>query len=153
MKTIRTVLVAVFVSLVAAVAIAQPQAPEGADCRMPPPPPDGAERRMPPPPGPPPLEMIVIEHADELGLTDAQVQQIKNVADSARAEMEALHRAVFEAFQGGEREDFLAAERALRERQATLAATVLAVLTDEQWHALQQLLPPPPPPPPAPPER
>jgi len=134
-------LVAMIVVLSAGLAAAQPQ----------PPPPPGGGGRMGPPPPPPPLELVLIEHADELGLSQAQVAQIRALAEAARADLEALHRAVGEAFRQGTVAEFLAADEALQDRLHALRAAVLGVLTEAQWRALQQTLPPPPPGPPGPP--
>jgi hypothetical protein len=160
MRKMNWIVVALITLLAAGSAFAQPQPPSwgpGGNGRMPPPPPpcnEGEDCQMPPPPppGPPPLELIVIHFADQIGLTADQVETIKAYADGARDELMALHEAVRTALQTGTVGDFLAAERALRDRQAQLAADVLSVLTEAQWQALQQVLPPPPPPP-APPER
>lgn len=133
MKKMNSILVALVAVLAAATASAQPQPP--------------------PPHGPPPLELIILHFADQIGLTADQVAQIESILEPARSEMEALHEAIRDAITSGEAADFVAADRALRERQSQILADVLAVLTDAQWHALQQVLPPPPPPPPAPPER
>jgi hypothetical protein len=161
MKKMNWIVIALITLLAAGSAFAQPQPPswgQGGDGQMPPPPPcgQGESGQMmppPPPPGPPPLELIVIHFADQIGLTADQIETIKAYADGARDEMRALHDAVRTALQSGTVAEFLAADRALRDRQAQLAADVLSVLTDAQWQALQQVLPPPPPPPPAPPER
>jgi Spy/CpxP family protein refolding chaperone len=155
------IVIALIALLAAGTAFAQPQPPSwgsGGAGQMPPPPPpcnEGEDCRMrppPPPPGPPPLEMIVVHFADQIGLTTDQVAQIKAIADGAREEMRALHDAVRTALQSGTVAEFLAADLALRDRQAQILADVLAVLTDAQWQALQQVLPPPPPPPPGPPQ-
>ena len=133
MKRLSVLLVVVMVVLSAGLAAAQPQ------------PPSGEGGRMGPPPGPPPLELVLVEHADELGLSTDQVAEIKALAEAARGELGALHRAVGEAFRAGTVAEFLAADEALHERMLALRAAVLGVLTDAQWRALQQVLPPPPP--------
>jgi hypothetical protein len=143
MKKMYWIAIALIALLAAGNAFAQPQPPcgQGEDGQMMP----------PPPPGPPPLELIVVHFAEQIGLTADQVARIQAIADGAREEMRALHDAVRTALQSGTVADFLAADVALRDRQAQLAADVLGVLTEAQWQALQQVLPPPPPAPPAPP--
>ena len=143
MRKLNVMLVAVLVVSAAGLAAAQPQPPTGDGGRMGPPP--------PPPPPPPPLELILVEHADELGLSADQVAQIQALAEAARVELGALHRAVGDAFREGTRAAFLAADEALHERMLALRSAVLGVLTEVQWRALPQLLPPPPPPPCGPP--
>lgn len=139
MKKLNVMLVAGMVVAAAGLAAAQPQ------------PPAGEGGRMGPPPPPPPLELILVEHADELGLSSDQVAQIQALAEAARAELGALHRAVGDAFRAGTVAEFLAADEALHERMLVLRAAVLGVLTDAQWRTLQETLPPPPPGPPGPP--
>jgi hypothetical protein len=160
MKKMYGIAIALIALLAAGTAFAQSQPPSwgsGGAGQMPPPPPcgqgeDGQMMPTPPPPGPPPLELIVVHFAEQIGLTADQVARIQAIADGAREEMRALHDAVRTALQSGTVADFLAADLALRDRQAQLAADVLGVLTDAQWRALQQVLPPPPPAPPAPPQ-
>ncbi len=147
MKKLNVMLVAGMVVSAAGLAAAQPQPPAGEGGRMGPPPCPEPGRGAPPPP----LELILVEHADELGLTADQVAEIQALAEAARAELGALHRAVGDAFRTGTVAEFLAADEALHERMLALRAAVLGVLTDAQWRALQQFLPPPPPPPCGPP--
>jgi Spy/CpxP family protein refolding chaperone len=139
MRKLNMMLVAGMVVLAAGLAAAQPQPPSG----------EGGRRGPPPPP--PPLELLLVEQADELGLTDGQVAQIEALAEAARSELDALHGAVADAFRAGTLAEFLAADEALHERRLALRAAVLGVLTEDQWRVLQQVLPPPPPGPPGPP--
>ena len=92
---------------------------------------------------PPPLELVLVEHADELGLSAEQVAEIQALAEAAHSELGALHRAVGDAFREGTVAEFLAADEALHERMLALRAAVLGVLTDAQWRTLQETLPPP----------
>ncbi|MBN1774334.1 MAG: hypothetical protein JXB32_23945 [Deltaproteobacteria bacterium] len=132
MRRLNVMLVATIVVLSAGLAAAQPL------------PPPGEGGRMGPPPPPPPLERVLVEHAEELGLSAEQVAEIQALAEAARVELGALHRAVGEAFREGTAAEFLAADEALHDRMLALRAAVLEVLTEAQWRALQQLLPPPP---------
>jgi hypothetical protein len=118
----------------ASAARAQPQPPQGGPpC---------------PPGGPPKVDVMVAEHADELGIDAATVDEIREVVAAAEPELEQLHQALRESVQRGDRDAFAQADGALREKMRAVMEQVKALLTAEQWDALRRLLPPPPPPPP-----
>ena len=99
------------------------------------------------PGGPPRLEEIVAEHADEIGLDAATVDAIQQIVADASADLEALHDAMRSAIDGGDEDAIREAHEALHQAMHAVMEQVRALLTDGQWEALRQFLPPPPPPP------
>jgi len=100
-----------------------------------------------PPGGPPKVDVIAAEHADEIGIDATTVDAIGRIVAAAQAELEQLHQTLRQAVESGDREAFAQADRALREKMRAVIEQVRALLTVEQWDALRRFLPPPPPPP------
>ena len=99
--------------------------------------------------GPPPLDEVVEERADELGIAPETVEAIRDIADREafeplRADVRAAHDALREAMNAADRSAALAAsarlseaEQALRDAHLQTALEVRELLTDEQWQAIQ----------------
>jgi len=109
---------------------------------------------------PPPLHLVLEHHAEELGLDDATLDRIREIADGVREEMEARHDAVRTAHDSlrslaetpaATPAQIEAAARQLGDAEAAMAVLhvttaqgMLALLTPEQREILAELMPPPP---------
>ncbi|MDI7267672.1 MAG: hypothetical protein QME96_06730 [Myxococcota bacterium] len=103
------------------------------------------------PPRPPPIDRIIAEHAQEMGIDAAVVADIQALVDAAKPGLDALHEQLRQVYEeGGTAQEFLRIQRTLWERQRALIEAIQAMLTPEQWERLIRYLPPPPFPPPAP---
>lgn len=97
------------------------------------------------PPGPPPLHIVILEQADELGISDAQADALEAAAEAHKAGADAAHQAMRVAMEFGDGNAVAAAEAGLEQLRATMEAELEAVLGTETWQRVQAELPPPPP--------
>jgi len=101
-----------------------------------------------PRPGPPPpLHRVLIEQADELGITAEQTAQIEALADANEASGRAAHDSMQAAQASGDAAAIQAARTELDALRATMEDGFGSIFGAERWAEIQAELPPPPPPP------
>jgi len=97
------------------------------------------------PPGPPPLHKVLLEQADDLGITADQAAAIEALADDMQDSARDAHEAMRSARQSGDDAAIEAARADLEDVRATFEGELEGILGAESWERIQAELPPPPP--------
>ncbi len=102
-----------------------------------------AQARPVPPPHPP-LHQLLIDKAEELGVTSAQRDSLEALAEANASVGRAAHRAMKEAHDSGDAEQMKTARVALEAHRAKMEEGFEAIFGVDEWADLRSELPPPP---------
>jgi len=93
---------------------------------------------------PPPLHQILIDQADDLGITAAQLEELEELAEANEADGRATHEAMKAARESGDDSAIATAKTAMDAHRAKMTAGFEAIFGVDGWAELRSELPPPP---------